>query len=293
MTHKVVLMKYMFLFLVPFICVGQIKRNYPPVIEDAQEYIYKKASDIDLKLWVYSPTKIENKTPVILFFFGGGFQNGSPEQFTPQARYFASRGITGIVVDYRVNSRNNVKPVACLADAKAAIQWVRKNAEELNIDPNKIIASGGSAGGYLAAASYFVNKRVTGNTDKTNEKPNALVLFNPAGMDMSEANDNAFMMRFGAPKSDSNLINLIGMNAPPTLILHGDKDKIVEISKVRNFTKKMNALGHKCELIEYINEPHGFFNYGRSKNGPFYHTLSAADAFLRENGFLAPFPETN
>ena len=284
-------MKLLYLLFIPLVCIGQSKRNYPPVIEGAEEYIYKKTSGIDLKLWIYYPTNKEIKTPTILFFFGGGFRNGSPEQFTPQARYFASRGIAGIVVDYRVNSRNNVKPIECLSDAKAAIQWVRKNAKDLNIDQNKIIASGGSSGGYLAAASYFVDKKVVGNIDKTNEKPNALILFNPGGMDMPEVNEDDFIMRFGALKKDVNLIELIGMNAPPTLILHGDVDKTVDITTVRNFTKKMNTSGHKCELKEYKNEPHGFFNFGRSNNGPFYHTLSVADNFLIEIGFLDPLAE--
>lgn len=284
-------MKLLCLLFIPLVCIGQFKRNYPPVIEGAEEYIYKKGSGIDLKLWVFSPINRKIKTPAVLFFFGGGFRNGSPEQFTFQARYFASRGIAGIVVDYRVNSRHNVKPIACLSDAKAAIQWVRKNAKDLKIDPNKIIASGGSAGGYLAAASYFVGKRVVGNSDKTNEKPNALILFNPGGMDMPKVDEDNFIRRFGALRKDVNLIDLIGMNAPPTLILHGDKDKTVHITTVRNFTKKMKTLGHKCKLVEYKNEPHGFFNFGRSNNSPFYHTLSVADAFLIENGFLDPFPD--
>ena len=77
-----------------------------------------------------------------------------------------------------------------------------------------------------------------GNSDTTNEKPNALILFNPGGMDMPKVNEDAFMIRFGALRKDVNLIDLIGMNAPPTLILHGDVDKIVDIATVRNFTKK-------------------------------------------------------
>ena len=99
------------------------------------------------------------------------------------------------------------------------------------------------------------------------------------------------MIRFGVLREDVNLIDLIGTNAPPTLIFHGDIDKIVDITTVRNFTKKMNTLGHKCELKEYKNEPHGFFNFGRSNNGPFYHTLSVVDDFLIENGFLNPYSD--
>jgi len=85
----------------------------------------------------------------------------------------------------------------------------------LEINPNQIIASGGSAGGYLAAATYFVDREVTGNVDKINEKPNALVLFNPGGMDVSKDDEAAFTARFGAAKSKCNLIELIGDKAPP------------------------------------------------------------------------------
>lgn len=111
-------LKYFLFFFLPFVCFAQNNRNYPPVITDAQEYVYKKASGIKLKLWVYPPSQQKTKTPVILFFFGGGFRNGSPEQFVAQARYFASRGISATVVDYRVFSRNQVQLIECLAEAK-------------------------------------------------------------------------------------------------------------------------------------------------------------------------------
>ena len=58
-------MKLLYLLFIPLVCIGQSKRNYPPVIEDAREYIYKKASGIDLKLWIYSPINREVKTPAI------------------------------------------------------------------------------------------------------------------------------------------------------------------------------------------------------------------------------------
>lgn len=120
----------------------------------------------------------------------------------------------------------------------AAVQWVRKNVEKLNIDSDKITASGGSLGGYLAAATYFVDKKFTNNMDSTNVKSNALLLFNPGGMDLSTMNEESFLSRFGATKNDVNLIELIKGNAPPTLILHGDNDKIVSIKSVRTFQKR-------------------------------------------------------
>ena len=107
------------------------------------------------------------------------------------------------------------------------------------------------------------------NEKQTIEELKSFAKNEPGGMDMPKFNENAFMMRFGAHRKDVNLIDLIGINAPPTLILHGDVDKTVDITTVRNFTKKMNTTGHKCELKEYKNEPHGFFNFGRSDNGTF------------------------
>ena len=73
------------------------------------------------------------------------------------ASLFADAGMIAITADYRVKSRHGVQVVECVKDAKAAIAWVRENAARLGVDPNKIAASGGSAGGHLAAATGTVS----------------------------------------------------------------------------------------------------------------------------------------
>lgn len=82
--------------------------------------------------------------------------------------------------DYRVKSRNQTTPFECVQDARAAIRWVRAHAAEWGIDPDRIVASGGSAGGHLAACTAVI---VDGDKAVENAKfssvPNALVLFNP------------------------------------------------------------------------------------------------------------------
>lgn len=79
-----------------------------------------------------------------------------------------------VTADYRVKSRHGVKVVECVKDAKAAIAWIRENAQRLRIDPNRIAASGGSAGGHLAACTGTINGF------GSDERPNAMILFNPA-----------------------------------------------------------------------------------------------------------------
>ena len=87
------------------------------------------------------------------FFHGGGWKDGTPTVFYRHCKYFASRGIVAMSADYRVGRRDGAKPAQCVSDAKSAIRWLRQHAEKLGIDPNRIVASGGSAGGHLAAAT--------------------------------------------------------------------------------------------------------------------------------------------
>ena len=106
---------------------------YPPEITDARSEVYQTADEVEMKLWILGK-KVEGQAkPAILFFFGGGWNAGSPTQFESQARHFAGRGMIAMLVDYRVKSRHGVPAVECVKDAKAALAWVRKNADKLGV----------------------------------------------------------------------------------------------------------------------------------------------------------------
>src|SRR5438128_1621911 len=108
------------------------------------EHIYKKTPQGDLRLHFCLPPgwKSSDKRPAIVFFFGGGWQNGSYTQFVPQAEYFASRGLVSASADYRIASKHKTTPDKCIEDAKSAIRWLRVKAGELGIDSDRLIASG-------------------------------------------------------------------------------------------------------------------------------------------------------
>ena len=116
--------------------------KYPPELPGAHVEVYKTVGDTKLNLYIYEPEghKASDKTPAIVFFFGGGWANGSPVQFLNQSKYLASRGMVAITADYRVASRHQVKVLDCVRDANSAIRWVRQNAKRLGIDPNRIAA---------------------------------------------------------------------------------------------------------------------------------------------------------
>ena len=147
-----------------------------------KSFVYKKARQADLEIVVHVPPgwKETDKRPAIVFFFGGGWENGTIKQFEPQAGHLASRGMVAARADYRVKSRQGVTPKECVEDAKSAVRWMRQNAAKLGIDPNRIVAAGGSAGGHIAACTALTpGLDAEGEDTKISSKPNALVLFNP------------------------------------------------------------------------------------------------------------------
>ena len=149
----------------------------------AQEQIlYKQIDTTQLFIEIYYPEKMDTvqKYPAMVFFFGGGWVNGNRYHFLNHAKYFAKRGLVCFLVDYRTQSKNGTTPFECLQDAKSAMRYIRKNADKFNIDKTKIIASGGSAGGHLAAATALIEDFNESSDDlSVSSIPNALVLFNP------------------------------------------------------------------------------------------------------------------
>ncbi len=78
--------------------------------------------------------------PCIAFFFGGGWINGNINQFRNHAMYLTKRGMVCFLVDYRIKSKHNTTPFECLKDAKSAIRFIRKNADNFHINKDSIVA---------------------------------------------------------------------------------------------------------------------------------------------------------
>jgi acetyl esterase len=268
-------------------------KKYPPEIPGARVESYREVEGRELKLWIFEGTGTAEKgapRPAIVFFFGGGWKFGSPTQFVPQARALAERGMVACVADYRVASRDGVKPTECVADAKACVRWIRSNAGRLGVDPGRIIAAGGSAGGHLAAATAFLpGLDPDGKDSPVSSAPNALALFNPAlvlapveGVDLTGFLANATEERLGCRPEEISPAHHVRNGGVPTLIHHGSVDSTVPFASAEKFAALMKAAGNYCELVCYEGQAHGFFN-----RPPFQEsTLEKTDAFLVSLGYL-------
>jgi acetyl esterase len=295
MRHVIILCLCMFVSS-RFAAAQQPSSDSTADMPGAQVDIYKTIGDTHLKMYMYFPpaAKSGEMRPAIVFFFGGGWQSGSPEQFRPHCDYLAKRGMVAMAAEYRVQSRHKALIVDCVADAKAAIRWVRTEATRLGIDRHKIVAAGGSAGGHLAACTGTV-PGFEGDADLTvSSIPNALVLFNPVlalapidgqmPIDVKRIRELQRRSR-GNPQAISPYHH-IQPGAPPTIIFHGTADQIVPYWTVEQFAEKMKAQKNRCDLIGFEGKEHGFFNFGRSDGFCYRETVQAMDRFLVSLEFL-------
>lgn len=254
---------------------------------NSKTFVYKTTPQGSLELIVdYPPNWSDSeRRPAMVFFFGGGWQNGTVLQFEPQARYFASRGLVAIRADYRVKSRQGVSPRECVEDAKSAIRWVRVHAKELGIDPGRVIAAGGSAGGHIAACTSLTPGLDAANEDQgTSSHPNALVLYNPV---LRFSGEERLMSRINNDAKLGDLIsptNHLSSEIPPILLLYGSADPLIEQGK--EFVKRAETLRLNVNLFTADKQKHGFFN-----RSPWLETTTRrVDQFLKSIGYLEGEP---
>jgi acetyl esterase/lipase len=287
------------LLLVPGLVFAQPRER--PNLDGVESHVYKQVGDVELKLYVFKPMdwQATDKRPAIVFYFGGGWRSGTPTQFVPQAKYLASRGMVALCADYRVYTRHQAHVTDCVADAKSALRWVRGHAGELGVDPDRIAAGGGSAGGHLAAAVATLDGFDDPQDDKTIVcRPTALALFNPA-VDLTALADGSarnanrrdeLRGRLGATAGELSPGQHIIPGVPPTIIFHGKADTTVPYEQVEQFAAKMEQCGNRCELVGYEGARHGFFNVGRDDGKAYIETVRRLDQFLASLGYLSGPP---
>jgi acetyl esterase/lipase len=249
-----------------------------------KEHVYKTANGVELKLFVHLPPdwKASDTRPAVVFFFGGGWANGSPEQFRSQAAYFASRGLVAARADYRVKSRHEVTPDKCVEDAKSAVRWLRQNAAKLGVDPNRIAAAGGSAGGHLAIATFTApGLDAAGEDARVSSRPNLLLLYNPALLGPTQFENHVKSAEVAKQLAPNEHLS---KDVPPTIFFYGTKDRLIDGAE--EFLKKARPLGIQAELYTAADMAHGFFNRSPWQERTTYQT----DLFLKKHGWLEGEP---
>lgn len=286
------------------ITLSRLMQNAQPM----QQMIFKKVKDTVLKVYYVKPASAKpgKKYPAVVCIHGGGWTAGGADVFFPHARYFASRNAVGISIEYRLIKYKGPTMQDCLADCKSAMRFIRAHAAELNIDPDKIVVMGDSAGGHLAASLGTIDgfDDLADNL-KISTKPNAMVLYNP-GLDMTETPHvlNIIKTQTALGKDlNANLALLtnkdiltaralspvfhVHPNQPPVLLMHGLDDKVIFPEQSTRFADSMKMAGNQCKLILLPNTRHAFVvTKYTATEATVVNAITEADVFLSSLGFL-------
>ena len=231
-----------------------LDRNYA-LLQKAEGYAYKSVNGEDLGAYIFRSQGTDapaSGSPAALFFCSSTWDNGLVSQFAPHAIYLASRGMTGILIDYRVTARfPGCSPMDASADARSAVRWVRAHAKDLGVDPNKLAGCGGSAGAHaILSAAMLRDGDDPADNKSVSCAPNAAILFNPI---LDTSVKGIFSDRFPDKKSAkrASLMRHVRRKLPPMLLIHGTTDRVVPFEHSVRFRKKNWWRRNVCKLLPY------------------------------------------
>ncbi|MEI8088198.1 MAG: alpha/beta hydrolase [Opitutaceae bacterium] len=254
----------------------------PTSLPGAETHFYRTGAPAPMRLFVFKPVGwiAQDRRPALIHFFGGGFTHGVPTQAIGWAKNAAQLGLIGIVADYRVKERFSTDATACVADARAAVRWLQTHADELGLDPARLVVSGSSAGGHLALWTAITATPTGGDPSEAPlQKPAALILMSPA-CDSSVATGQR-AERFGLNPDAYSPQQHLDAKMPPTLLFHGDADLIVPFKYAVALEAKLRATGNACEFIPMPGGGHGFTLPAWKEEAP-----KRITAFLRRHNLV-------
>jgi acetyl esterase/lipase len=241
-------------------------------IEFETDIEYSNPQGEHLQLNLARPEQIDGLAPAVVCIHGGGFRAGNRQRWDAVCRQLAERGYVAVTVTYRLAPKHQFP--AAVNDVKAAVRWLRANAERLKIDPKRIGTLGDSAGGHLAqflgvtggvnqfdadgdnlpqssnvqcVVNFYGPSDLTQSYGKSVDAAEVLPLF--LGGDLEHARHRHILaspLYWATPQ------------AAPTLLIHGTKDPYVAYEQAVWMRDRLQADDVTVELLTLEGAGHGF-----------------------------------
>lgn len=259
----------------------------PDSLPDGKSFIYRMLDPVPLRVHVFYPPdwQTSDKRTAFVFFFGGGWQRGTPAGFAETwAKYGTQLGMVGFAPDYRTKRRFGTDATSSVVDARAAVRWIGDHAGELGIDPRRIVVGGISAGAHLALWTAL-------SPPPPGAPPSENPLFLPAALFLlSPPSDTGTVAgfrpeRFGGYADAFSPILHLHAPMPPTLLLHGEADTVVPFRQSVTLNDKLTKCGTTCEFVSVPDGSHNFLS--QSPEWTAKTRVLLAD-FLGSHGLLSP-----
>lgn len=217
----------------PFITI--VKEKKDKNVNQFNDLVYNKIADRELHLDAYFYTE-KKKNPAVIMIHGGGWRSGNKSHMQVMAQEIASKGFSCFPIEYRLSLE--AKYPNAIFDVKNAIKFIKDNAKKFNVDPNKIVVLGCSAGGQMAALIGTTNNDVTFEDPKFKSKSSSKVnaIINIDGIlafkhpESQEGEMASFWLQGSYEENPENWHNASALshtdkNTPPVLFINSSFDR--------------------------------------------------------------------
>lgn len=239
---------------------------------DVKTVVYKTIDEKNLKIDIYYPIgKPKKSYPLVYFCHGGGWISGFRNQPNniSWCKYLASKGFIASSIDYRYGYKNTIEDL--LGDYSDGLEYLKVNSTKFKIDKSNIVLMGLSAGGHLALLYSSFNSFM-GNEGKMDGIKSVVAYYPPSDLkDLFTDDSKSILTRFavtrtlkGTPITKDEIyetyspINWISKNMVPTLIAHGEIDKVVPFESSVKLIKKLKSLNIDSKFLVHSKGPHSF-----------------------------------
>jgi acetyl esterase/lipase len=256
---------------------GQVQNNIP----------YCTLDDKPQMMDIYYPKK-GGPWPVILHVHGGGWTEGDKSE-AADSRGWTEQGYLLVSINYRMYPEDTFP--AMIEDVKCAVRSLRAHASEYNLDPRRIVAMGGSAGGHLVALLGVTDESAGWDVgeylDQSSRVQAVIVMAGPADLTgtypewVTTLISNVFPGE-GASQSGSP-VSYITPDDPPFLILHGDRDDVVPVEQGRLLHERLLANNVSSQLVIVEHGDHSLNAPDGSASPNWAELASIMMEFLSEN----------
>ena len=233
---------------------------------------YSNPGDEHLQLNLARPKTGSGPFPAVLCIHGGGFRAGKRDSYDALCLKLAERGYVAATMTYRLAPKHQFP--AAVHDTKAAVRWLRANAQKYNLNPAKIGVTGGSAGGHLAqflgvTANVPQFEGTGGNPEQSSAVTCVVNVYGPSDFTKSYGKSvdahEVLPLWFGGNLETKRDLHIQGSplywvtpNSAPTLCIHGTEDKYVAHEQAVWLVDKLKAATVEAELLTLEGAGHGF-----------------------------------
>jgi acetyl esterase/lipase len=255
---------------------------------------YLTASGVELKLDVYRPRAASGPLPTAVLLHGGGYRiQSTKEAFALNVIPWLQMGWNAINVEYR--SSGVALAPAAVEDVRCALRWVTQNAKQYNVDPNRIVITGASAGGHLASIGGMIPESAGLDRRCPGREPIKVAaiiswygVFDYTTLVEDPTRDYAVSW-IGPQPNRMEIAKLVSpatyvrAGVPPTMHIHGDADPTVPYEQGVREIEALKKVGVPAELVTIPGGGHG--NFPRDQ---VLRAWTAIEAFLAKNGLMKP-----